>query len=56
MNFVITGGNTHDCTQVKNLINPVIHKGVGVLADRAYDADKIIEYVKSKLGIAVIPS
>lgn len=56
MNFVITGDNTYDCTQVENLIHSVIHEGVRVLADRAYDVDKIIEYIKSKLGIAVIPS
>lgn len=42
MNFIITGGNTYDCTQAKNLIDSIIH--IYVLADRAYNANKIIEY------------
>lgn len=56
MNFIITGGNTHDCTQAKNLIDSVIHKDMYVLADRAYDANKIIEYITFNSAVAVIPS
>lgn len=56
MNFIITGGNTHDCTQAKNLMDSVIHKNMNVLADRAYDANKIIEYITFNSAVAVIPS
>lgn len=56
MNFIITGGNTHDCTQAKNLINSIIHKDMYILADRSYDANKIIEYITFNSAIAVIPS
>lgn len=56
MNFVITGGNTRDCTQAKNLIDSVIHKDMYVLADKAYDSNKIIEYITFNSAIDVIPS
>lgn len=56
MKFIITGGNVHDCIKAESLLNTTIHKGVKVLADKAYDADKIINYITAKSAIAVIPT
>lgn len=56
MKFIVTGGNVHDCKQAENLLSSTIHRGVKVLADKAYDADKIIKYITNQSGIAVIPN
>ncbi len=55
MHFLLTEGNVHDCKQAENLLRPVIHENMLVLADRAYDTDKIIEFIASESSIAVIP-
>lgn len=56
INFAITGGNTHDVTQAKELMSSAIHKVVSILADRAYDSNRIVEYIESESAKAVIPS
>ena len=56
MHFLLTEGNIHDCKQAENLLEPVIHENMYVLADRAYDTDKIIEYIEEKSAVAVIPA
>ncbi len=56
INFVITGGNINDCTQAEDLFRSIIRKGIYILADRAYDTDKIIDYISLESAIAVIPS
>ena len=53
--ILITNGSVHDSTQAKNLLDKIIHKGVYVIGDRAYDSSEIINYVKENNGIAVIP-
>lgn len=55
MHFLLTEGNIHDCKQAENLLSSIIHENMLVLADRAYDTDKIIEFILSKSSIAVIP-
>lgn len=55
MHFLLTEGNIYDCKQAENLLRPVIHKNMLILADRAYDTDKIIEFIASESSIAVIP-
>lgn len=52
---LITDGSVHESTQAEKLLDCVIHKGVYVLGDRAFDSDKIINYIAEKSGIAVIP-
>lgn len=49
-------GNTNDCTQAENLFRSIICKGTYILADRAYDTDKIIDYISLESAIIVIPS
>ena len=55
LNFIITGGSVSDCTQAENLLEPIIHEDARILGDRAYDTDKILDYIASKMAIAVIP-
>lgn len=40
---------------MSHLISSAIHKGVSILADRAYDCNKIVEYIESEVAKAVIP-
>ncbi len=55
MHFIVTGGQVHDSIQAQNLLEPVIHDGCVVLGDRAFDTDQIMDYIASKMAIAVIP-
>lgn len=55
LNFIITGGSVSDCTQAENLLKPIIHEDARILGDRAYDTDKILDYIASKMAVAVIP-
>lgn len=55
LNFIITGGSVSDCTQAENLLEPIIHEDARILGDRAYDTDKILDYIASKMAVAVIP-
>jgi len=55
LNFIITDGSVSDCTQAENLLEPIIHEDARILGDRAYDTDKILDYIASKMAIAVIP-
>lgn len=55
MHFILTEGNIHDCKPAEDLLDPIIHENMRVLADRAYDTDKIIEFIEEKSAIAVIP-
>lgn len=54
LKVIITQGTTGDCGQAEALIESV--EGDALLADRAYDTNKIIELCASKGMEAVIPS
>lgn len=55
LNFIITDGSVSDCTQAESLLDPIIHKDALILGDRAFDTDKILDYIASKTAVAVIP-
>lgn len=55
MNFIITEGNVHDSKKTQDLLDPFIHPNEAILGDRAFDTDNIIEYIASKMAVAVIP-
>ena len=55
LNFIITDGSVSDCTQAENLLEPIIHKDALILRDKVFDTDKILDYIASKMAIAVIP-
>jgi transposase len=46
MKFIITAGNVNDSTKAIELLKNVIRKGIKVLADRGYDAAKILAYIQ----------
>jgi transposase len=52
--FVITPGNTHDIQSAAELLAD-IRKGQMVLADKAYDANWLRDYVSDRGGWANIP-
>lgn len=50
----LTAGNTADCTQAKSLLKG--QKATAVLADKGYDTDAIVRFVKRYMKAkAVIP-
>ena len=55
MRLIITDGSVHDSRQAKNLLDGIIHEGICVLGDKAYDSDEIINYISEKSAVAVIP-
>ena len=55
MKFIITGGNVNDSTKAIDLLRNIIRKGIRVLADRGYDAAKILAYIQYWQALACIP-
>jgi len=55
MKFIITAGNVNDSTKAIDLLRNIIRKGVRVLADRGYDAAKILAYIQYCCALACIP-
>lgn len=51
--FILTGGQRADCKQAVNLLNG--QEASAVLADKAYDADYIVDAVKGMEAEVVIP-
>jgi transposase len=50
----LTGGNVHDVSEAPKLIEQA--QGKNFIADKGYDADKVIEAIEQKEMTAVIPS
>lgn len=50
----LTAGNIHDVTEAEVLIEKA--QGKNFIADKGYDADRVIEAIEQKKMIAVIPS
>lgn len=53
MDFVVTAGQVHDCTQAVGLLGE--RKAEYVLADKGYDSGAILEHVATMGAVAVIP-
>ena len=54
LQFRLTGGQVADCTQARSLLES--QKGKAVLADKGYDTDAIIHFIKRRMKAkAVIP-
>ena len=51
--FVLTGGEVNDVTQADGLIEGIA--AGAVIADKAFDADPLIERIRASGAIAVIP-
>jgi transposase len=53
MRFVITGGEVADITQAKQLL--VGSTADTVIADKGYDSDELVDFIRSGDATAVIP-
>ena len=53
LGFILTGGQTHDCTQAIPLLGD--RKPAAVLADKGYDTDPILSHLAERGITAVIP-
>ncbi len=51
--FILTGGQVHDIKQAQALIETI--EPEAVLADKAYDANSLLAYIRDKNAKAVIP-
>ena len=54
MDYTLTPGQVHDATQAETLLFG--KKGHHILADKGYDADRIIECIREMGAQAVIPA
>ncbi len=54
VDFRITAGQVHDCTQAALLLEG--HRAEAVLADRGYDTNAILQQIQASGAEAVIPS
>lgn len=52
--FRLTGGERHDITEAANLIDGMGNVGV-VVADKAFDAASLLDYIEAMNATAVIP-
>jgi transposase len=55
MKIIITAGTVNDSTKAIELLRHIIRKGIRVLADKGYDAAKILAYIQYCCAIACIP-
>jgi transposase len=53
LRFILTGGQRHDSTQAKNLMDGYDFERL--IADKAYDSDEILQLIADKEAEAVIP-
>jgi transposase len=53
LDFVLTAGQIHDCTQAEALLHP--YRFGWVLADKGYDTDRVLAFIRERDGIPVIP-
>ena len=54
LGFLITPGQAHDCPQAQPLLEPWPFDFV--LGDRAYDSQRLVDWIESRHAQAVIPS
>ena len=52
--FRLTGGERHDITEAANPIEGMLNVG-SVVADKAFDANSLLEVIKAMKAMAVIP-
>ena len=53
MDFLVTAGQVHDCTQAIELLGE--RKAEAVLADKGYDSSTILAHVQATGATVVIP-
>ena len=56
LHFLLSSGNRNDICLAREILEPFELTGKLVLADKGYDSDKFIRWIKERGGIPVIPS
>ncbi|MBT2290251.1 transposase [Paenibacillus albidus] len=56
LRFVLTGGQCHDSVTGYEMLSQMDLTKRQVLADRAYDTDRILRLLKEQSAVSVIPS
>ena len=56
LRFLLSSGNRNDICLAKEVLEPFDLTGKLILADKGYDSDKFVRWVKERGGIPVIPS
>jgi transposase len=56
LRFKLTSGNRNDCPTGYKMLEAMELAGINVMADRAYDTDKIVKLLQQQHAIIVIPS
>lgn len=56
LKFELTAGNVNDCVTGYEMLSQMELTGKNVMADRGYDTNKIVELLREKQAITVIPS
>ena len=55
LRFLLSSGNRNDICLAKEVLEPFDLTGKLILADKGYDSDKFVRWVKERGGIPVIP-
>ena len=56
LHFLLSGGNRNDICLAREILEPFALTGKLILADKGYDSDKFVRWIKERGGIPVIPS
>lgn len=56
LKFMLSKGNQNDICYAQELLEPFDLTGKLILADRGYDSDRFVHWIKERGGIVVIPS
>lgn len=56
LRFLLSGGNRNDICLAREMLEPFALTGKLILADKGYDSDKFVHWIKERGGIPVIPS
>ena len=56
LRFLLSSGNRNDICLAREILEPFALTGKLILADKGYDSDKFVRWIKERGGIPVIPS
>ena len=56
LRFLLSSGNRNDICLVREILEHFALTGKLILADKGYDSDKFVRWIKERGGIPVIPS
>ena len=56
LRFLLSSGNRNDICLAREILEPFTLTGKLILADKGYDSDKFVRWIKERGGIPVIPS